>query len=74
MSGVMYEIFSSEEGLVRGVLDFFSVARTTPLVAAEVLENCGVQGAGEVEEGVPLMPREVTPWLTALSAYSVERD
>ena len=36
---------------MRGVGDFFSVARTMPLLA--------------------LMPSAVTPWLTALRAYSV---
>lgn len=34
--------------------DFFSVARTMPLVA--------------------LMPRDVTPWLTALRAYSTQQS
>lgn len=34
MSGVTLQIFSSEDALVRGVFDFFSVARTTPFAAA----------------------------------------
>ena len=52
MLGVMRETFDDEEASMRGVEDFFSVARTMPLVA--------------------LMPREVTPWFTALRAYSRE--
>jgi hypothetical protein len=51
MLGVMREIFDDELESMRGVEDFFSVARTMPLAA--------------------LMPREVTPWFTALRAYSV---
>lgn len=52
MLGVMSDTFEDEEASMRGVEDFFSVARTMPLAA--------------------LMPSEVTPWLTALRAYSVE--
>jgi hypothetical protein len=52
MFGVMRETFEDEDASMRGVEDFFSVARTMPLAA--------------------LMPREVTPWLTALRAYSEE--
>ena len=51
MLGVMSEILDEELLSMRGVLDFFSVARTMPFAA--------------------LMPRDVTPWLTALRAYSV---
>lgn len=50
MLGVMRETFDDDEASIKGVEDFFSVARTTPLAA--------------------LMPSEVTPWLTALRAYS----
>ncbi len=50
MLGVMREILEEDEESMRGLEDFFSVARTMPLAA--------------------LMPREVTPWLTALRAYS----
>lgn len=35
MFGVMRETFESEGGSMRGEEDFFSVARTTPLVAGE---------------------------------------
>lgn len=52
MLGVMSEILDEEVASMRGVLDFFSVARTMPLAA--------------------LMPSEVTPWLTALRAYSIK--
>jgi len=52
MLGVMRETFEDDEASMRGVEDFFSVARTMPFAA--------------------LMPREVTPWLTALRAYSGE--
>lgn len=51
MFGVMREILEEEAESMRGVEDFFSVARTMPLAA--------------------LMPREVTPWFTAVRAYSV---
>ena len=50
MLGVMRLTFDEEEASMSGEEDFFSVARTMPLLA--------------------LMPRLVTPWLTALSAYS----
>ncbi len=50
--GVIRETLEREGGSISGEEDFFSVARTMPLVA--------------------LMPREVTPWFTALSAYSEE--
>ena len=55
---------------MRGEDDFFSVARTMPFVAKVVISEmqeptslvlCGI---------VPLIPREVTPWFTALRAYS----
>ena len=52
MLGVTREILEDEALSMRGVEDFFSVARTMPLAA--------------------LMPRAVTPWLTALRAYSVQ--
>lgn len=50
--GVTRETLEDEAALMSGEEDFFSVARTMPLLA--------------------LMPREVTPWLTALRAYSVD--
>ena len=51
MLGVMRLTLEREGASMRGEEDFFSVARTMPLVA--------------------LMPRLVTPWLTALRAYSI---
>jgi len=36
MFGVMSEIFSEDEASMRGVDDFFSVARTIPFVAGHV--------------------------------------
>ena len=50
MLGVIKLIFEELEESAREVEDFFSVARTMPLVA--------------------LRAREVTPWFTALRAYS----
>jgi hypothetical protein len=50
MLGVTRETLEEEAASMRGDEDFFSVARTMPLLA--------------------LMPSEVTPWLTALRAYS----
>ncbi len=38
MFGVMRETFESEGGSMRGEDDFFSVARTTPLVAGKRLD------------------------------------
>jgi len=38
MFGVMREIFSRDEGLMREEVDFFSVARTIPFVAGGVIE------------------------------------
>jgi len=38
MLGVMREIFSRDEGLIREEVDFFSVARTIPFVAEGVME------------------------------------
>ena len=53
MLGVTRETFEREGASMSGEDDFFSVARTMPLVA--------------------LMPSEVTPWFTALRAYSIKR-
>jgi len=69
MLGVMRLIFEEECGSTRGVVDFFSVARTMPFVAISrdqryMLSNC-------TWHDIPLIPNEVTPWLTALSAYSM---
>lgn len=48
--------------------DFFSVARTMPLVAAASCQQCGTAVA---QQTLPLIPSEVTPWLTAFKAYSI---
>lgn len=71
MLGVMRETLESEGGSISGDDDFFSVASTMPLVA-------GWRGQSRISRmviskelrGIPLMPREVTPWFTALRAYS----
>jgi hypothetical protein len=76
MSGVIREILESEGGSMSGEEDFFSVARTIPLVAGRSLVSLGTQGGvlmmmGELFCWIsPLMPRAVTPWLTAFRAYS----
>lgn len=87
MLGVTRLILDREDGSASGEDDFFSVARTMPFVAVRVPRSISmlryggyhgkvwaagqemVRGAGMDE---PLMPRAVTPWLTALRAYSVE--
>jgi hypothetical protein len=48
--------------------DFFSVARTMPLVAVFSSQPCSTTKS---HHDIPLIPSEVTPWLTALRAYSV---
>jgi hypothetical protein len=67
MFGVMRLIFDDDCESMSGEEDFFSVARTMPLVA----EWC--QSSYEYAERtyIPLMPSEVTPWLTAFRAYSM---
>lgn len=52
---------------IRGDDDFFSVARTMPFVAGSS-QNCSFSVF--VALCIPLIPNEVTPWLTALRAYS----
>jgi hypothetical protein len=48
--------------------DFFSVARTIPLVAT----GSSQRPTGSASRtDIPLIPSEVTPWLTAFRAYSV---
>lgn len=68
MLGVIRLIFEEECGSTRGVVDFFSVARTMPFVAITGSQYCIF--ANRTWDGAPLIPNEVTPWLTALSAYS----
>lgn len=46
--------------------DFFSVASTIPLVADTGEHNA--LAADLID--APFMPKDVTPWLTALRAYS----
>ena len=53
---------------MRGEEDFFSVARTMPLVA---LDRVSSRLCRDALVNIPFMPRDVTPWLTALRAYSV---
>jgi hypothetical protein len=70
MLGVMRETLDREGGSMSGEDDFFSVARTMPFVAkiyslAKIMQTV----AGTT---VPFMPNDVTPWLTALRAYSVD--
>lgn len=67
MFGVMRDIFSSDDEFMSGVEDFFSVARTTPLVAAVCVRY---YQPNWTEREQPLIPRAVTPWFTALRAYS----
>lgn len=72
MLGVTRLIFDREVGSARGDEDFFSVARTMPLVAlgeSQYDYSCSRIGKGE-GDNLPLIPSAVTPWLTALSAYS----
>ena len=57
MFGVMRETLEREGGSMSGDEDFFSVARTTPLVAFRELTSSSRVNAVIL----PLMPREVTP-------------
>lgn len=50
MSGVIRETLEREGGSMRGEEDFFSVARTMPLVAVTILSVCGRQ-CGKVISG-----------------------
>jgi hypothetical protein len=69
--GVMRLIFDDDCESMSGDEDFFSVARTIPLVAeyggqlTPCNRTCCIH--------IPLMPSEVTPWLTAFRAYSEAR-
>ena len=69
MLGVIRETLEREGGSMSGEEDFFSVARTTPFVAASVLAT-GFGCRGTMVS--PLIPRAVTPWFTALRAYSAQ--
>ena len=68
MLGVMRLILDDDCESMSGDAVFFSVARTMPLVAAASGQRVYVNMA---LQHVPLMPSEVTPWLTAFRAYSV---
>jgi hypothetical protein len=69
MFGVMRLTFEREGGSMRGDDDFFSVARTIPLVAKQD-QLYAVRKLNYPFGAVPLIPRAVTPWLTAFKAYS----
>ena len=69
MFGVMRETFESEGGSISGDEDFFSVARTIPLVAVAWCYSNTCKYAGG-RFALPLIPSAVTPWLTAFNAYS----
>lgn len=66
--GVIKLTFESEGGSMRGEDDFFSVARTMPLVAMRV--NKQSKWSFKLRFYIPLIPSAVTPWLTAFKAYS----
>jgi hypothetical protein len=71
----MRETFESEGGSMRGDEDFFSVARTIPFVAIQILARSGMtKGRRPFLAGAPLIPSEVTPWLTAFNAYSTDQQ
>lgn len=67
MFGVMRLTFDEEPESMSSDDDFFSVARTMPLVAGEARQE---RTLGLDNENVPLIPSAVTPWLTAFRAYS----
>ena len=69
MLGVIRETFEREGGSMSGEDDFFSVARTMPFVALSEMSTPNPSDGSFLQE-VPLIPRDVTPWLTALRAYS----
>lgn len=72
MSGVMRLILDRDDGSARGDDDFFSVARTIPLVAATQHVSIQVLWLKHVNwVNLPLIPSAVTPWLTAFKAYSI---
>lgn len=71
MLGVMRETLESEGGSISGDDDFFSVASTMPLVAWYRRQRRISRWVISIEvQSIPLIPREVTPWFTALRAYS----
>lgn len=71
MLGVMRETLERDGGSISGDDDFFSVASTMPLVAGwRGQSRISRLEISEEVRSIPLMPREVTPWFTALRAYS----
>jgi hypothetical protein len=71
MFGVMRLTFEREGGSIKGEDDFFSVARTMPFVARESVRNLDAWNRYFIySSNIPLIPRAVTPWLTAFNAYS----
>ena len=68
MFGVMRLILEDEDVSISGDDDFFSVARTMPFVAIPLSMHAMSARGGPV---LPLMPNDVTPWLTAFRAYSM---
>ena len=71
--GVIKLTFESEGGSMRGEDDFFSVARTMPLVAMRV-SKLSKEWSFKLHLCLPLIPSAVTPWLTAFRAYSTCRS
>lgn len=69
MFGVTRLTLDDDAESMRGDEDFFSVARTIPLVAAVLRQFLTLQSQ---LVNLPLIPSDVTPWLTALSAYSAQ--
>jgi hypothetical protein len=67
MLGVTRLIFDDDCESMSGDDDFFSVARTMPLVATY---NDQHPACFAPRADIPLIPSEVTPWLTAFKAYS----
>ncbi len=74
MLGVIRLTLDREGGSIKGEEDFFSVARTTPLVAkdGDVSYSRKQQQVSTKKIRTPLIPKDVTPWLTAFNAYSKE--
>jgi hypothetical protein len=71
MLGVMRLILDDDCESMSGDDDFFSVARTMPLVAASSGQRSW--NAMRARSNVPLIPSEVTPWFTAFKAYSIHK-
>jgi hypothetical protein len=68
MLGVIRLTLDDDCESMRGDDDFFSVARTMPLVAGVACQRYSLRCS--CCQDVPLIPSEVTPWLTAFRAYS----